>query len=113
MVKTCKFNNCKKQPSFNYADQKNGIYCSVHKDPNMIDVISKTCRFENCKTIPNYNFEGKKQAVYCVSHKENNISKLKILTNDLENVYIKFNNNIVNIDNLDWIIQIFNSYKSN
>jgi len=41
------------------------------------------------------------------------ISELKILTNDLENVYIKFNNNIVNIDNLDWIIQIFNSYKSN
>ena len=39
------------------------------------------------------------------------ILKLEIKTNDLENVYIEFNNNIVNIDKLDWIIQRFNSYK--
>ena len=41
------------------------------------------------------------------------ILELKIKTNDLENVYIEFNNNIVNIDKLDWIIQMFNSYKRN
>ena len=39
------------------------------------------------------------------------ILELEIKTNDLENVYIEFNNNIVNIDKLDWIIQRFNSYK--
>ncbi len=39
------------------------------------------------------------------------ILELKIKTNDLENIYIEFNNNIVNINKLDWIIQRFNSYK--
>ena len=41
------------------------------------------------------------------------ILELKIKTNDLDNVYIEFNNKIVNIDKLDWIIQTFNSYKRN
>jgi len=39
------------------------------------------------------------------------ILKFKIKTNDLENVYIEFNNKIVNIDKLNMIIQMFNSYK--
>ena len=70
MVKTCKFNNCKKQPNFNYADQKNGIYCLVHKDPNMIDVISKRCLADNCNTQPNFNYTGEIKAIYCFSHKQ-------------------------------------------
>ena len=41
------------------------------------------------------------------------ILEFEIKTNDLENVYIKFNNTTVNIDKLDWIIQTFNSYKRN
>lgn len=41
------------------------------------------------------------------------ILEFEIKTNDLENVYIEFNNKIVNIDKLDWIIQRFNSYKRN
>ena len=40
------------------------------------------------------------------------ILELKIKTNDLENVYIEFNNKMVNIDKLDWIIKSFNSYKN-
>ena len=39
------------------------------------------------------------------------ILEFEIKTNDLENVYIKFNNKIVNIDKLNEIIQRFNSYK--
>ena len=70
MVKTCKFSKCMKQPSFNYADQKHGIYCLVHKDPNMIDVISKRCLVDNCNTQPNFNYTGEIKAIYCFSHKQ-------------------------------------------
>ena len=40
------------------------------------------------------------------------ILEFEIKTNDLENVYIEFNDKTVNIDELDWIIQRFNSYRS-
>ena len=40
------------------------------------------------------------------------ILEFEIKTNDLENVYIKFNNKMVNMDKLDWIIKSFNSYKN-
>lgn len=39
------------------------------------------------------------------------IYAFEIKTDNLEDVYIEFNNEKVNIDELDWIIQIFNSCK--
>lgn len=41
------------------------------------------------------------------------ILEFEIKTNDLENVYIEFNNKKVNIDKLNEIIQMFNLYKRN
>ncbi len=41
------------------------------------------------------------------------ILEFEIKTNDLENVYLKFNNKKVNIDKLNEIILMFNLYKRN
>jgi hypothetical protein len=41
--KKCFNIKCKKQPVYNYIDQKNGLYCKNHKLTNMVDVLSKTC----------------------------------------------------------------------
>jgi hypothetical protein len=41
------------------------------------------------------------------------ILEFEIKTNNLENVYIEFNNNIVNIDKLDNIVKTFNMYRIN
>jgi len=65
----CIFENCKKQPIFNYENQKKGIYCSSHKLDGMIDVKHSTCIFENCKKIPTFNYQNEKKALYCSIHK--------------------------------------------
>ena len=85
MVKTCKFNNCKKHPNFNLDGEKQALYCFLHKENNMIDVRSKRCFFENCKTQPKYNFEAEKKAIYCFLHKENNMINVISKTCRFEN----------------------------
>jgi hypothetical protein len=40
----CKFGNCKKSALFNFSDKKSGIYCSLHKLENMIDVVKITIK---------------------------------------------------------------------
>jgi hypothetical protein len=70
MVKHCKHEGCKKQPTFNFEGQKQAIYCGTHKEGGMIILHAKTCKHEGCKKRPNFNFEGEKQAIYCGTHKQ-------------------------------------------
>lgn len=53
--KKCKFGGCSTKPKFNYPGEKTGLYCSIHKKENMIDVCDKKCNFDECLTRPNYN----------------------------------------------------------
>jgi len=41
----CIFENCEKQPSFNYKNISKAIYCVNHKLEEMIDVRNKKCFF--------------------------------------------------------------------
>jgi hypothetical protein len=53
----CLFENCIKQPYFNFEGETNGIYCGDHKKPNMIDVITKKCitvLCDKCQVIDQY-----------------------------------------------------------
>ena len=74
--KSCLFENCKKQPCYNFQGNKIGIYCLSHKISNMIDVKHKICAFENCKTRPYYNFENEKSPIYCNIHKIKDMVRL-------------------------------------
>lgn len=66
--KMCKFENCKKQPVFNYLNEKNALYCLNHKKDEMVNVVSKKCI--ECKIKqPVYNKEGL-QPEYCGDCKE-------------------------------------------
>jgi hypothetical protein len=78
--KRCILKNCKSRPLFNFENEKNPIYCNIHKIKDMVMLIqnNKTCVFENCKTRPYYNFENEKQGLYC------NIHKLDKMTNVLD-----------------------------
>jgi hypothetical protein len=67
--KKCFFGDCNTQPNFNYSGEKKALYCFLHKENNMIDVISKKCNFLNCKKRPTFNFEGEPKAIYCLLHK--------------------------------------------
>ena len=75
--KTCIFYNCKKQPTFNYENKKQALYCFNHKLENMINIKSKRCLFENCTKHPAFNFENEKQALYCFNHKLENMIDIK------------------------------------
>jgi hypothetical protein len=65
----CIFEGCKKQPFFNYENEKKGLYCKKHKCDNMIDVKHQTCIYDNCKTRPIFNIQGSKKGLYCKKHK--------------------------------------------
>jgi hypothetical protein len=72
-MKYCKSDNCKKFASFNYNGVKEAIYCSKHKEFNMVDVIHKKCIYENCNTRPNFNYNNETIGLYCSKHKKSDM----------------------------------------
>jgi hypothetical protein len=69
-TKKCIEENCKKQPSCNYADKKKAIYCLDHKKLNMVNIVSKRCKAENCTSLtPIFNFPDATVGEYCYEHK--------------------------------------------
>ena len=40
MSKKCLFQGCNKIPKFNHPTEKKGIYCSEHKEENMIKILA-------------------------------------------------------------------------
>ena len=89
----CFKNGCKIRPIYNIEGEKKAIYCGEHKEPEMVNVVSKTCIVDGCKKIPYFNIEGEKKAIYCGDHKldrmVNVISKMCIV--DGCKIQAKFN----------------------
>lgn len=84
--KLCRFEDCIKEPQYNFIGKGNGIYCSLHKLQNMEDVKHKKCEYidENhvrCKSIPTYGLEGGKPK-YCKPHSEL-FENMVLIRNDL------------------------------
>jgi hypothetical protein len=69
----CKYNGCKKKPSFNFEGKHPAIMCFEHKENGMINVYSKLCEHPDCKKIPCFNNEGESKAIFCGEHKEQNM----------------------------------------
>jgi hypothetical protein len=67
--KKCIYENCIKQPTYNLPTEIAGIYCSEHKNPDMIDVVHKKCYELNCNKIPNFNLPKETTGLYCLDHK--------------------------------------------
>jgi hypothetical protein len=70
--KRCIYNNCIKQPRFNYKGENKGLYCSEHKEENMVNIKDKKCNFNNCDYRTNYGFCGEEK-IRCSKHKEENM----------------------------------------
>lgn len=47
-----------------------GLYCSVHKQPGTVNVISRKCLQSSCSIIPVFNNEGASYGIYCNRHKQ-------------------------------------------
>jgi len=74
-TKKCKLNNCYKNAFYNFNNEKYAIFCSEHKEPNMIDIIHQfnICSYDGCNTRPIYNYKGEDKGLYCVKHKKLNM----------------------------------------
>ena len=68
--KRCIHEGCETIPIYNIEGEKQGLYCSAHKEDGMVDVKSKRCIHEGCETKPYFNTKGKKQGLYCSVHKK-------------------------------------------
>lgn len=63
----CLADNCSRQAFFNYRGTKEGVYCSKHKLPKMVN-FKLLCSAENCYVRPTYNFKGERPK-FCAKHK--------------------------------------------
>tara|TARA_Y100000389_G_scaffold40620_1_gene35200 strand:- start:43806 stop:44525 length:720 start_codon:yes stop_codon:yes gene_type:complete len=46
---------CETRPSFNYEGNKTPLYCTKHKDDEMVDVVNKICSEELCDRYVKYD----------------------------------------------------------
>ena len=58
---------------FNLPGESKGIYCSIHKKPNMVDVLNKKCQESGCKKRPCFNAPSETMGIYCKIHKKPNM----------------------------------------
>ena len=66
MRNICNEDGCKKIAFYNLPLKKKGLYCTIHKKENMINVI-KRCIETECTISASFNKEGSK-AIYCLKH---------------------------------------------
>ena len=69
MPSKCAKKSCYKQPYYNLPNEKKGLYCSLHKTDDMINVINKRCAEQGCHKIPVFNIPNEKKGLYCSLHK--------------------------------------------
>jgi len=64
--------HCGKRTVYNVNGEK-ALYCSAHKEPNMINVTTKKCEYKGgCLTRPSFGIHGGKKQ-FCAIHKEANM----------------------------------------
>ena len=74
--KRCKFKDCSRQPSFNYVNCV-PLYCSLHKEDDMINVRKNKCKIEGCNRHPMFNYPNEKIRLYCSIHKEDGMIDIR------------------------------------
>ena len=67
--------HCGKYACFNFLGETKLLFCSKHKEPNMVNVKNKTC--EKCNKIPAYNMMGELKSRFCSTHKEPGMVNIK------------------------------------
>lgn len=64
----CKSPSCNTRASFDMEGELQARYCTAHKQPGMVDVVSLRCEFNRCLKRPVYNVAGAPRARFCMSH---------------------------------------------
>jgi hypothetical protein len=51
------------------TNETNGRFCAEHKQPEMVDVISKCCEYEGCNKRSYFNNSNETSGRFCKEHK--------------------------------------------
>lgn len=71
----CEYNKCNNNSRYGYEKYK-PIYCRVHKENNMYDVLSRKCIITGCLKQPSFGIIEKKPIV-CKEHSTYNMKDVK------------------------------------
>ena len=66
----CQNKDCSATARYNYKDIRPAMYCSKHKEKDMIDSYQKLCKAPNCLKVPSFNYENETTTLYCITHKK-------------------------------------------
>jgi hypothetical protein len=66
----CTTIRCKKTAIYNYVGILPPIFCSIHKQDKMINVVNKKCIEPECQTQPSYGRAGEEKSSYCFKHRK-------------------------------------------
>ena len=55
-----------------------GLYCSPHRQPGMVNVKQKRCVTEGCTNRPSFNNPGDHNPVFCSVHKLEGMVRLSV-----------------------------------
>ena len=69
---------CDLRASFNFKDEKQGVFCADHKKAGMICVTVEKCQETGCDTFPVFNFKGEKRRLFCFAHKKEGMINIKV-----------------------------------
>jgi len=71
----CLITNCEKMSRYGFIQNK-PLYCRLHKDIRMHNVLSRKCEYDKCMIQPSFGYlYGKIQ--YCKKHSKPNMINLK------------------------------------
>jgi hypothetical protein len=65
--------NCKKDAFYNYKNESQAIFCTIHKKIDMIDVRHRLCNFSDCFKRATFNIKNETVGLYCSLHKKDDI----------------------------------------
>src|SRR5215217_6178751 len=65
----CREQGCTTRPSYGLTGSKERLFCSRHKHPDHVNIVSKRCQDPDCISHPAYGIPGTKDALYCSVHK--------------------------------------------
>lgn len=87
----CIAQNCKKQASYGYENEKKRLYCNDCKKEGMVYIKSYVCNYPNCNIAPTYGYKGSKKALFCGSHRELSMVDVKNKVCEFQNCTVLAN----------------------
>ena len=84
-LEECNAPDCTIYPTYNHRGCCQGLFCSLHKEPGMVDVYWRNCS-QNCNLYPKYGYYGDSSGSFCEKHKGPDMVsiRLKCLNTDCE-----------------------------